>query len=231
MTDSNDYRLISADAHVLEPPDLFERLPAQLRNRAPKLAQLDGGDAWMIDGSDPVLLPATAATGSGYTRFNLNHQNGKPLGFADVLPGLYDPTARLREQDADSVQAEVLYPSAGLWEAITNLDDRDVKLACARAYNDWISEFCAHSPDRLLGLAKIPATTCEDAREELLRCVKELNLRGAVLDAWPSGKAVAGNADDDPFWEAVNETRVPVSLHYAVGRAKATLPRAASHLD
>ena len=174
----------------------------------------------MIDGSDPVPLPVTAASGTGYQRFNLNHQKEKPLGFADVLPGLYDPAERLRAQDADSVQAEVLYPSAGLWEAITALDDRDLKLACARAYNDWIAEFSAHSPDRLIGLAKIPSTTCEDAREELLRCVKELNLRGAILDAWPSGNAVAGNADDDPFWDAVNEARVPVSLHYAVGRGQ-----------
>ena len=37
-------------------------------------------------------------------------------------------------------------------------------------------------------------------------------------------QGVAGNPDDDPFWEAVNESRVPVSLHYAVGGARATLP-------
>ena len=28
MTDSNDYRLISAESHVLEPPDLFDACPA-----------------------------------------------------------------------------------------------------------------------------------------------------------------------------------------------------------
>ncbi|HYA67096.1 MAG TPA: amidohydrolase family protein, partial [Acidimicrobiales bacterium] len=224
MTDSNEYTLISADSHVVEPPDLFERLPSQLRSQAPKLGPLNGGDAWMVAGADPVPLPASAGTGSGYPRFNLNHRKEKPLGFADILPGLYDPVERLRAQDADSVQTEVLYPSAGLWEVITLLEDRDLKLACVQAYNDWISAFCAHSPDRLIGLAKIPSTTCEDAREELLRCVNELNLHGAILDAWPSGSLVAGNADDDPFWDAVNETRVPVSLHYAIGGGRRTLP-------
>jgi len=223
MTDTNDYRLISADAHVLEPPDLFERLPGELRNRAPKLRPVDGGEAWMVEGSDPVPLPVTAASGSGYQRFNLSHSSEKPLSFADVLPGLHDPTERLREQEADSVQAEVLYPSAGLWDAIALLEDRDLKVACVRAYNDWIASFCAHSPDRLIGLAKIPSTTCEDAREEVLRCVNELNLRGAILDAWPSGASVAGNPDDDPFWEVINQTRIPVSLHYALG-GKRTLP-------
>ena len=210
MTDSNDYRLISADAHVLEPPDLFERLPGQLRSRAPKLARLDGGDAWMVDGSDPVPLPATAASGSGYQRFNLEPPEGQ--------------AARVRRRAAGPVRPGGAAQGAGrgqrpgrgpvpLRRALGS-HHRAGRPAtsswrCARAYNDWIAEFSAHSPDRLIGLAKIPSTTCEDAREELLRCVKELNLRGAILDAWPSGNAVAGNADDDPFWEAVNEERVP----------------------
>jgi predicted TIM-barrel fold metal-dependent hydrolase len=224
MTDSNEYTLISADSHVLEPPDLFHRLPAHLRSRAPKLGSVNGYDAWMVEGSEPVPLPPTAASGSGYQRFNLNHRKDTPLTFADVLPGLYDPVERLRAQDADSVHAEVLYPSARLWEAITLLDDRDLKLACVQSYNDWIAQFCARSPDRLIGLGKIPSTTCQDARDELIRCVEELNLRGAILDTWPSGSAVAGNADDDPFWDAVDDKKVPVSLHYAVGRGKTTLP-------
>jgi len=225
MTDRNEYRLISADSHVLEPPDLFEkRLPKELRSRAPRLGSSEGGDAWLLEGAEPILLPATAATGSGYQRFNGNHGSGRPLVFGDVLPGLYDPVVRLRAQDADSVQAEVLYPSPRLWEAIIQSDDAELKLACVRAYNDWIAEFSAHEPDRLIGLAKIPSTNSEDAREELLRCVKELNLRGAILDAWPNGGGVAGDPGDDPFWEAVNETKVPVSLHYAVGGVKATMP-------
>ena len=49
-----------------------------------------------------------------------------------------------------------------------------------------------------------------------------------VLDAWPSGNAVAGNADDDPFWDVVNEEGVPVSLHYGWAR-QATVPPRASH--
>jgi predicted TIM-barrel fold metal-dependent hydrolase len=222
MTDSNEYTLISADSHVLEPPDLFHRVPAHLRSRAPKLSSVNGSDAWVVEGADPVPLPPTAASGSGYQRFN--DKKDTPLTFADVLPGLYDPAERIRTQDSDSVHAEVLYPSAKLWEAITLVEDRDLKLACVRAYNDWIAEFCSHDPDRFIGLGKIPSTTCEDARDELVRCVDELNLRGAILDAWPSGNAVAGNADDDPFWDAVNDKQVPVSLHYAVGGGKTTLP-------
>jgi predicted TIM-barrel fold metal-dependent hydrolase len=222
MSDSITYNLISADSQVIEPPDLFSsRVPADLRDKAPKLELVDGGSAWVITGADPVPLPPTAATGSGY-RYS-TRANGKPITFSDVLPGLVDPAERLKAQDSDSVDAEVLYPSTGLWDVIRDLDDRDLKLACVRAYNDWIAEFGRHDPNRLIGLAKLPATNCEDAREELLRCVNELNLRGVVLDAWPAGGSAA-DPDNDPFWAAVNETGVPVSLPYAVGSGRTSPP-------
>jgi predicted TIM-barrel fold metal-dependent hydrolase len=223
MTDDASYSIISADSHVLEPPGLFAGgLPAALRDRAPRLAEWNGGSAWMVDGLEPVPLPPTAATGSGY-RLDVGGA-GAPIGFDDVLPALHDPGERLKAQDADSVDAEILYPSPGLWDALNQLDDPELKLGCVRAYNDWIAEFAAHAPDRLVALGKIPATTSEDALEELRRCVGELGLRGVVLDAWPSGSAVAGDEADDPFWEAVNAARAPVSLHYAVGGGRETAP-------
>jgi predicted TIM-barrel fold metal-dependent hydrolase len=223
MGDGTVYNLISADSHILEPPDLFEtRLPAYLRQLAPHLASWKGGSAWMVGGLDPVLLPATAATGSGYRLGS--RANGKPVAFDEVLPGLYDPVERIKLQDADSVDAEILYPSPGLWDAIKQLDDREFKVACVRAYNDWIAEFSSCNPDRLIGLAKIPSTTVEDACKELLRCVQDLNVRGVILDTWPNGGAIGGDPGNDPFWQAVNETRVPVSLHYAIDAHTASVP-------
>jgi hypothetical protein len=67
MADRKKYELISADSHILEPLDLFEkRLPAHLREAAPKLVPWNGGSAWKVEGCDPVPLPPTAKTGSGY---------------------------------------------------------------------------------------------------------------------------------------------------------------------
>jgi len=222
MNDDRRYHLISADSHVLEPPDIFERsLASGLRSRAPKLEAWNGGSAWRLDGREPITLPASAVTGSGYE--SARAADASAVAFDDVLPALYDPVERIRAQDADSVDAEVLYPTSSLWDAVRDLDDRDVQIACIRAYNDWIAEFCATDPARLVGVAKVPSTSVEDAREELLRCAKELNLRGVMLDAWPSGGS-AGNPADDPFWDAVNETGVPVSLHYALGAHADTSP-------
>ena len=224
-----NYRLISADSHVVEPGDLFQkRLPAGLRDRAPKLAPWNGGSAWTVDGLDPVPLPVSAATGSGY---RLPKGDGaKAIAFEDVLPGLYDPAERIKAQDMDSVDAEIIYSSPGLWDAIKRLDDPDLKLACVQAYNDWIAEFTSHSPDRLIGLGKIPSANVddprniEDANAELLRCVERLKLRGVVLDAWPGGSIAPGDPGADAFWDTVNETGVPVSIHYALGPQSRTAP-------
>jgi glutaryl-CoA dehydrogenase len=46
------YRLISADSHVNEPPDLWtKRVPSSWQDRAPKIQSFDEGDAWIIDGA------------------------------------------------------------------------------------------------------------------------------------------------------------------------------------
>ncbi|SDD84040.1 Amidohydrolase [Sphingomonas sp. YR710] len=226
MVDQGSYTLISADSHILEPRDLFEKhLPAHLQDRAPKLRDWEGGSAWFVGDLDPVPLPPSAKTGSGYRLSNMADTG--PIAYSDVLPALIDPAERIKAQAADSVDAEILYPTPTLWDAIKLLDDAELQLACVRAYNDWISGFCAFAPDRLIGLGKVPTTSIEDACAEVRRCATELKLRGFVLDSFPSGAKIGGNPADEPFWEAVNETGLPVSLHIAVGPTANTMPESA----
>ena len=44
--------------------------------------------------------------------------------------------------DADGIYAQVLYPSVTLAGAKIYGDERELQLACVRAYNDWLAEFC-----------------------------------------------------------------------------------------
>ena len=66
------YDVISADSHVVEPPDLWEKwLAPQYRNQAPKLIKdSEGGDAWLYKHDDtprPLGLVACVAYGFYYT--------------------------------------------------------------------------------------------------------------------------------------------------------------------
>jgi predicted TIM-barrel fold metal-dependent hydrolase len=212
------YDVISADSHVVEPPDLFSgRVASKLVDRMPGMGELDGGAVWLVEGVEPTPLAPTFATGTGWRR------PGGPVTWESVMSGLYEPAERLIAQDSDSVDAEILYPSTGLWDALKRCADADVRRAAASAYNDWLSEFCAQAPDRLFGVAKIPTTGVDDAVAELQRA-SQLGLKGALLDTYPSGAAVGGNPADDPFWEAVDDLQIPVSIHYGVGVDESTLP-------
>lgn len=226
MNESNGvgYNLISSDSHIVEPPEIFDRrLPAKLRGDAPKLVSVDGGSAWLVDGAEPLPLAPTTVTGTGWHRAADGVDGNQPVAWDAVMPALFDPAERLKAQWTDSIDAEVLYPTPELWDAIRVLPDATLKLALVQAYNDWLAEYCRHAPTRLFGLAKLPTTSVADAQAELRRAVSELGLRGAILDAWPSGAAAGGNPDDDPFWETVNELQVPISLHYGLG-AQGSVP-------
>jgi predicted TIM-barrel fold metal-dependent hydrolase len=193
-------------------------VPASIADRVPKLGDWNGGSAWFVDDDlRPVPFPESAVTGSGYRQRSKTDQ---AVSFDEVMPALHDPAERIKAQNADSVTAEVLYSFPYLWDAIKQLDDAEVRLACARAYNDWIAEYCAHDPARLIGVAKIPTSSIEDAAKELARCVGELNLKGAVIDAWPDDSNGPADAALDPMWDVANQAGIPLSLHYGLGDAR-----------
>jgi predicted TIM-barrel fold metal-dependent hydrolase len=142
------------------------------------------------------------------------------VSFDEVMPALYHPVERIKAQDADSVSAEVLYGYPYLWDAIKLVDDAELRSACARAYNDWLAEFCSHDPNRLIGVAKIPTSSIDDAHKELVRCIDELHLRGAVIDAWPDDSTGPADKNLDAIWDVANDAGIPVSLHYGLGRSR-----------
>jgi predicted TIM-barrel fold metal-dependent hydrolase len=220
MAQQPAYDLISADAHVVEPGDIFEsRLPVGLRERAPKLQPWNGGSAWFVEDVQPVPFVVSTTTGSGY-RVDHRREGEAAVGFDDVMPALYDPIERIKAQDADSVSAEVLYGYPYLWDAIKQVDDAELRLACARAYNDWLAEFCSHDPNRLIGVAKIPTSSIDDAHKELVRCIDELHLRGAVIDAWPEDSTGPSDPKLDAIWDVANDAAIPLTLHYGLGTSR-----------
>ena len=81
-----------------------------------------------------------------------------------------------------------------------------------RAYNDWLSEYCGHAPDRLAGMALMPTCGVAAAVDELERVIGRPGIRGPVLNCYPHGDLEL-RSDDDPFWRAVCEAGVPLGIH------------------
>src|SRR5262249_17370800 len=98
-------RIISADSHVNPPKDLWTRsAPGKLRDRAPRVESTPQGDSWTGDKQIRGALGLDGLAGRKPEEFR-----PAGLGYKDMRPGSYDPTARLADMDLDGVDAEVLY--------------------------------------------------------------------------------------------------------------------------
>src|SRR5438045_9509117 len=93
---------------------------------------------------------------------------------------------RLVEINIQGIDAHVLYPSVTLTSAKSYSGDRELQLACVRAYNDWMAEFCTDSGGRLVAQAVMPTTNAADAAAELRRAI-DTGHRGAIISALPNG--------------------------------------------
>jgi len=201
--------LVSADSHVVPLPSFWaEYLPARFRDRAPRIESTDEGDFTLFEGRRTPVMAINSIAGK--SRDGQGFRYGR---FSEQVAGGHDPAARLIDQDRDGIVAEVLYGGGPLTTA-----DRDLHLASHAAYNDWLADYCAYRPGRLLGVGYIPFESPAGAVAEIRR-VHRRGLRGALLPAAvPSGNW--WDADWAPVWQALVETGMPAALHVGFGFAR-----------
>jgi predicted TIM-barrel fold metal-dependent hydrolase len=206
------YRIIDADQHIIEPPDLWERrLPSRFRDRAPRLGRdEEGGDAWILGEGAVEPLGLVTIVGKPYERLRWTG-----VRYADIDPGCWEPRRRLELLDVDGVDAALMYPPQRTMSYFMTSGDRDFHLAGIQTFNDWlIGEFCAVAPERLGAIAQIPNAGVDAAVAELRRA-KGLGARGVAITTWPAGEG-ALSAADDAFWATAEELAMPVSIHISL---------------
>jgi predicted TIM-barrel fold metal-dependent hydrolase len=205
------FKLVSADSHVAEPPDLWAaRINPEFRDRAPHLESRDHADAYVIDGVGEEVLLALTATKRKYA--DPDARFGVVGRWADVPEAAYDPAARATDLDREGIEAEILYPTIGL--NLFKLDDHEYRHACFLAYNDWLAEHCAGAPNRLFGVAMIATDDVDRGVAELERCV-DLGLGGGMITIGQRSGETYGDARFEKFWSAAEALEVPISLHVA----------------
>src|ERR1700749_2708513 len=207
--------LISCDDHMdlgQLPADLWlTRLPAALCDRAPRVEERDGQAVWICDGK-------VWGSWSGKQTAPDAPRPVKPLYNAFDRARIYDQSARrpavaelrLADMDRDGVETQVIF--GPIFQIST--EDPELREACYRVYNDWLLEFCAAAPDRLIGVPMLPETP-DRAVTELRRLaakggVRQVNLMIANIDP---------KLDDpawEPLWALLEETGLILSLHIPV---------------
>ncbi|MBM2812616.1 MAG: Amidohydrolase [Chloroflexi bacterium] len=207
------YHIISGDSHCDFVPERWTaRVAARWRDRAPRLVKLANGDDGLLVENRPPHTPGLQITGTSYDKHDL-------LGVTYDGPGTGAPDQRLREQDQDGVDAEVMYTHPvypNLWRGIK--DDEPYR-AMVRAYNSFLGEeYCAYAPDRLLAIGVLPTTGVDDAIDEMEFCAR-VGLKGVCLYAFPNGKGYP-SPDDDRFWHTALSMRMPITAHTQGGTTR-----------
>ena len=211
------YQVISADGHVEVPLDFANRVPARYRELAPRLITKEDGTEWWRMDQWELQNKGNLVCELDYDKFvptmcKYHYQDGRPR------PGCGDAAQRLREQDKDDIDVEVLYPPVYGPAFQRNMIGKDsgAYLAMVQAYNDFLAqEFCSVAPDRLIGSALVPETGVDDAIAEMRRG-KKMGLSSVTLSMWPNG-GPGYKPEDDRYFAAALDMDVRLSPHASFG--------------
>jgi predicted TIM-barrel fold metal-dependent hydrolase len=218
-------RLVSSDSHVQEPPELWiERLPADLRERGPKVIAEESGDFWWVDGLRACSFVGGTQVGK---RFEAPLELKVTGRFEDVRPATYIAAGYVEDNTLDNVEGCVLYPTAGL--LFFGVADSQVFSAICRAYNDWMVDFVSYDPARLKGVAMINLDDVDEGIAELRRS-RENGLAGALLATYPNPDRSYDRLEYEPLWAAAQDMAIPLSFHLGTNRSGLATPGEFQHM-
>jgi predicted TIM-barrel fold metal-dependent hydrolase len=205
--DPKKYFIVSADAHVNEPADLWAtRIDAKYRERIPRVIVDANGVKWRVsEGHRPDRLRVDELEGEDRLR---------------QLSGA-DPEQRLRDMDRDGIDAEVMFPNKGL--SMWATPDAAFAMAQCRVYNEWAWEVFANYNHRMSPAAAIATADLEGSIAEVKRVAK-LGFRALTLPCKPVWGAHDVDHPNynlpvfDPLWAVIQDANLPITFHVSTGR-------------
>jgi predicted TIM-barrel fold metal-dependent hydrolase len=209
----DDLVLVSVDDHIVEPPDLFERhVPAQYRDRAPRIEERKGTQVWVFEGRVSPNIGLAATVGRPRAELGL-----EPNRFDQMRRGCYDVDARVADMNANGTFASLCFPTMpGIHGGMfSTTEDRDCGLTMIRAYNDWhIEDWCGAHPTRFIPLAIVPYWDAKLAADEVRRMAR----RGCRVFDFCQNVAAMGfpsihDRHWDPFFAAVCDEGAALAVH------------------
>jgi predicted TIM-barrel fold metal-dependent hydrolase len=230
--------IISVDDHVVEPPDLWQRwLPQRYVDAGPHVIRAN----WEMVPAGRQGFRMTSAPGPEvdfwvYGKFSAGNDVGMvaagsdmselhagPVDFADMRAGCWQVGPRLADMDRNHVERSLCFPTFPRFcgqvflQSVQWGEDRDLALACVRAYNDWmVDEWAGESGGRLIPLQIVPLWDPVLAGDEIRRNAAR-GVRGVTFSEQPQFLELPtlhdANRYWDPFLQACDDTGTVVCLH------------------
>ncbi|MGE0387657.1 MAG: amidohydrolase family protein [Gammaproteobacteria bacterium] len=213
----NGYHVIDSDMHLVEPADLWLRyMDRKYRSVAPVG---DATEPWSImvtiPGHPPMKtfdrIQALAADWAVKYRTH----------YPDEIARGFDAPAQIGAMDREGIDVAVMFPSRGLF--VLGYDstgaagergiDPDFAAGIARAYNDWLHDFCGEDRRRMYGAAMVSPQNVEAAVAETRRTVEELGFKAVFLNPHAIDSRPWHHPCYDPLWAECERLGVPVCFH------------------
>jgi predicted TIM-barrel fold metal-dependent hydrolase len=211
----NGMKVLDSDMHLMEPVDLWDRyIDSQFKAIAPRgltsenvrdlrMAHPDGRP-WGVYRSNGVR------SGAPHRGRNFNRNQGT---YRDHSERGWTAEVQLEAMDIEGIDVAVLFPTRGLNVLSEPHMEANFAAALARAYNNWLYDFCEKDPVRLLGAGMISTFDVDGAVQEARRCVKELGFRAVFLRSNILNDRNWYDPYYEPLWSALEELAVPVGFH------------------
>ncbi len=238
-------KIISVDDHVVEPPHVWQTwLPERYREKGPRVIRdrwghfthkagakytnrpdPDGleGDAWIFEDQliyvhkKFVAIPLEATPDGTPESFDRTVMQMEAVTYDGMRPGCWDREERIKDMELNWVDGSLPFPTFPRFcgQTFTEATDRELGLACIRAYNDWmIEEWCEPSRGYNIPLCIIPLWDAQLAADEVLRNAAR-GARAVCFSEIPSrlGLPTIHSGDWDPFFAACNDTGTTICMH------------------
>jgi predicted TIM-barrel fold metal-dependent hydrolase len=213
----NGFKVFDSDMHIMEPPDLWERFTdEEFLDRVPRgVISANVRDLRTVhpDGT-PWGATAQAVRVDPSDVRGHNFDRNQDL-YADHASRGWTADCQIEAMDIEGIDTATLFPTRGLHTLAEPDMDPQLSRALARAYNDWLAEFCSYAPGRLIGSAMISPFNISDAVDEVERAVTELGLRAIFIRSNLVNGKPWHDPYYDPLWDALEKHDVPVGFHEA----------------
>jgi uncharacterized protein len=236
MPATKNFPVFDCDSHVVEPPLIWEEyVPA--KDRAWVKSQFcfhTDGDLLMINGRVvPASRERSNAAEVGWARWAKSEIGAYTPGTPDWnarfgrLLGCRDPDARVCDMAALGIDQVMLFPTWFVRLAL--LRDPRAATILARAYNDWVYDYCAPDRRRLYPCAVLPLQTIEGSIEELRRVAKLGFKAAAVRPCFWNGRYPT-LPEFDPLWREFEALGLVLAMHTFPSR-EALTPEWGARMD
>ena len=228
--------IISVDDHLVEPPHLWETwLPKKFKEKGPRVERRRLGEMLWVGGSkmyeyeldtpdapwcdiwfyeDLVYPNKRHVAAVGFAREEMTMS---PITYDEMRPGCYEPKARVEDMISNHVEASLSFPTMPRFcgQTFAEAEDRELALACVKAYNDFmVEEWCGDSNGALLPLIIIPLWDADLAAAEVRRNA-ERGCRAVCFSEIPPNLGLPSIHTGywDTFFQACQDTETVVCMH------------------